>query len=1418
MTGDTTISAIWSNRTYTLLFYTNYSGKNYLINSDFSEPLNPDEWSSRATDVATISVDTFEKYNGYNSLKIVNTSPGESGKDLSIRTTTQGNTYADGYVGDSRDFVLSFWAKSSQNGSKLYWRWGYEGDYRSVTLSTTWEKYSVPMPKEPDFGAFVHPYVDCAGTVWLNSIQIEDGTVPTDFSPEPNVDERRIEETYGGKVSLPPAPVREGYSFNGWYTQSSGGEIITETMDVRPGYFTVYAHWSVEQYHVTFDPNGGIGSMSASLVPYGETFQLPSCGFTAPNGKQFKSWNVDEREYASGETLTIAGNTTVRAMWEDSPLMGSRISTGAGQSISDGDYRIVTAVDTDMGLDISGDTYDVSDGWNVHIWHNLTLAYDVFHVSYVGEGFYRIVQRTTENAVTVLGDGVTSGCNIAIMQYTGADSQLWSIENAGDGWYYLKSRSSGYCMDVADSIAENGTNVQIWIPNGSNAQKWRFAQEAPLTYTVSFDANGGSGSMSSASVASGSSYTLPVCGFTPPTGKQFKAWSVNGAEYAPGASITVTGDTTVSAVWEVTTVASGTCGANGDNLSWSLENDGTLTISGSGAMAGYSEGSAPWYPYRNQITVLNVSSGVTTVGQAAFYSCENLMKVTLADSVTDVGYRAFHRCTQLNDLHLSEGLSSIGSLAFYDCTALEKVEFPAGLSSLGREAFVDCKSLKEATLPAGLREIVNPFGGCALTEIKVDPSNESFISVNGVLYSNDMTILYVYPSGRTATSFTVPESVSTIAVYAFASCISLETVRLPNSLQEIRDVAFYNCENLQSTELPASVNKLGGNPFVYCKSMQEIPVNEGNNSYVSYEGVLFTKDMRNLISYPIGSSREIYEIPGSVTGILENSFGLSQNLKALRVHGNLASIGNYAFFYCDNLNDLYYTGSQSQWEAVSVGTGSESTWSHLTVHYNSAWSVSVSFEPNGGSGNMSSVSVPNGETYKLPPCVFTAPNGKQFKAWSIDGEEKAPGESVAISGNTIVRAVWEDRIPDDGPQIVINDATVAPGAVFEVPVLLINNPGIAGFGLNVSYDSDYLELVDRKAGMNVVFSPSVTDYPFAISLGNTEDFVEANATIATLTFKVKDGIQSGTASISLAFRSGGIPYNAADQTIDNFALVNGMVTITNAIAGDANGDGDVTPRDATRILQYYNGWSVEINTAAADANGDDDITPRDATRVLQYYNGWDVKIGKAQNTSKGELFASADLFGENAQLMGDDSPQFVIEDMTISAGETFDVPVLLKNNPGVAGFGLEITYDQSKLELTGRKANMTVTLGQNITDCPYPISFGVSENYTEADSIVATLTFKAKDDFLSGATPITVSMRRGGEPYDEMDEFGLGFEYVSGAITMESEEHTHTLTHTAAKAATCSPRPARRKETLNTGRVRAAASCSRIPTARKKSR
>ena len=127
-----------------------------------------------------------------------------------------------------------------------FFRWGYEPviDYQSVTLTQEWQYYTLPMDKIPTFGQYIHPYIDKAGTVWLSEIQLEDGTEATAFVPEQKGLYMELEQVYGDMQMLPPEPEREGYQFDGWYTQAAGGSQLTELQQVQPGNIAVYAHWS----------------------------------------------------------------------------------------------------------------------------------------------------------------------------------------------------------------------------------------------------------------------------------------------------------------------------------------------------------------------------------------------------------------------------------------------------------------------------------------------------------------------------------------------------------------------------------------------------------------------------------------------------------------------------------------------------------------------------------------------------------------------------------------------------------------------------------------------------------------------------------------------------------------------------------------------------------------------------------------------------------------------------------------------------------------------------------------------------------------------------------------------------------------------------------------------------------------------
>ncbi len=236
--------ASWVPSEYTVQTYENHSQTNYMLDGGFVNDFNTEFIYSRDTSVSTISRDTsVKRVSDYNTLKIVNTAVGSSGKDLAIVTSTNGNNNDNCYNGDEKSMTLSFWAKSSKAGTKMYLRWGYEVEYRNITLSTDWAYYTVPMNKTASMGQYIHPYADSIGTVWISEMQLNDGTSATDFVNETG-GTTVVTATYGRTYSNLPTPTRDGYIFDGWYTSKSGGEKIDTDTSVLPYNICIYAHWT----------------------------------------------------------------------------------------------------------------------------------------------------------------------------------------------------------------------------------------------------------------------------------------------------------------------------------------------------------------------------------------------------------------------------------------------------------------------------------------------------------------------------------------------------------------------------------------------------------------------------------------------------------------------------------------------------------------------------------------------------------------------------------------------------------------------------------------------------------------------------------------------------------------------------------------------------------------------------------------------------------------------------------------------------------------------------------------------------------------------------------------------------------------------------------------------------------------------
>ena len=260
-------------------------------------------------------------------------------------------------------------------------------------------------------------------------------------------------------------------------------------------------------------------------------------------------------------------------------------------------------------------------------------------------------------------------------------------------------------------------------------------------------------------------------------------------------------------------VDSGTCGAEGDgsNLTWTLDREGVLTISGSGDMYDYGLSDAPWYGIRSRVKSAVIADGVTSIGYKAFDDCTSLTSVTIPDSVTSIGYKAFDDCTSLTSVTIPDSVTSIGDSAFSGCTSLTSVTIPDSVTSIGDSAFSGCTSLTSVTIPDSVTSIGDwAFSYCtSLTSVTLP---DSVTSIGG----------WAFYECTSLTSVTIPDSVTSIGNGAFKGCTSLTSVTIPGSVTRIGVGAFASCTSLTSVTIPDSVTRIGKQAFDYCTSLTDV--------------------------------------------------------------------------------------------------------------------------------------------------------------------------------------------------------------------------------------------------------------------------------------------------------------------------------------------------------------------------------------------------------------------------------------------------------------------------------------------------------------------------------------------------------------------------------------------------------------------
>ncbi|MBQ7436712.1 MAG: leucine-rich repeat protein [Oscillospiraceae bacterium] len=397
------------------------------------------------------------------------------------------------------------------------------------------------------------------------------------------------------------------------------------------------------------------------------------------------------------------------------------------------------------------------------------------------------VTFTAGSNLTSIGDYAFDGCESDIW-YHGTESQ-WSNIPKGTNW--AGSNLTVHC--------ELSITVE---PSGSGTVSASFGQDVPTPAAGKYWSN----TDVTLTATANSNYAF-----------------VNWTENVNGSVTTVSTDASYSftATTDRDLVANfaigGTCG---DHLTWTLDGNGTLTISGTGAMYD----SVLWNGQKENIKKVVINNGVTTIGDLAFFQCVNLGSVEIPSSVTTIRSKAFENCTNLTSVTFADGsqLERIGDYAFSG-SGLGSIQIPSSVTSIGASAFLSCSNLESVTFAEG--SALTSMGVSAFQLCKKLTSVTIPLGVTSI--EN-----YAFDTCTGLTDVTIPSSVTSIGNYAFNACSRLGSIKIPAGVKSIGVDAFRDCESLESVTIPSSVTSIGNYAFNACKKLTNVTIERSDTATV----------------------------------------------------------------------------------------------------------------------------------------------------------------------------------------------------------------------------------------------------------------------------------------------------------------------------------------------------------------------------------------------------------------------------------------------------------------------------------------------------------------------------------------------------------------------------------------------------------
>ena len=442
------------------------------------------------------------------------------------------------------------------------------------------------------------------------------------------------------------------------------------------------------------------------------------------------------------------------------------------------------------------------------------------------------------------------------------------------------------------------------------------------------------------------------------------------------------------------------------------------------------------------LTGIKIPAGVTSIGSSAFYGCSRLTSIEIPAGVTSIGYGAFYGCSGLtsinveagnvsydsrdncnaiiekatntliqgcNNTKIPSGVTKIGSFAFDGCSGLTSIEIPVGVTEIGSFAFDDCSGLTGIKIPSSVTSIGNSaFYGCSgLTSIVVEADNTVYDSrddCNAIIKKETNTLIH-----------------------------GCKNTKIPSSVTRIGERAFWDCSELTSIEIPSSVTSIGYGAFDGCSGLTSITVEAGNAMYDSRDnsnalietktntlilGCKSTKIPSSVTS--IGSAAFQFcegltsiTIPEGVTSIGESAFEGCSGLTSIEIPSSVTSIGNYAFRDCIGLKDVYYTGTQEQWDNI-WGSGNDA--SDVFYYYDEDLdeNISIPFTLHCNSSESAPSASPSPKPSEQPSVAPSATPSEKPSAAPSAAPSVTPSEQPSAKPSAAPSKTPEANVPAAG--------------------------------------------------------------------------------------------------------------------------------------------------------------------------------------------------------------------------------------------------------------------------------------------------------------------------------------------------------------------------------------------------------------------